>query len=74
MSERALVTPGEILVNESSFMSGHGTYETCQSVSSSICGNLNRLNMLLLVTPINFKYSPNIGDVVIGRILEVFYI
>ena len=53
--------------------SGHGTYvptET-QAITSSLAGTLTKTNKLLSVRPLRARYTPEIGDLVVGRIVEV---
>lgn len=53
--------------------SGHGTYvptET-QAITSSLAGTLTKTNKLLSVRPLRARYNPEIGDLVVGRIVEV---
>ena len=53
--------------------SGHGTYvlpnSTC--ITSSLAGTLTKTNKLLSVRPLRARYTPEIGDLVVGRIVEV---
>lgn len=53
--------------------SGHGTYVPPQTTSivSSLAGTLTRTNKLLSVRPLRARYTPEIGDLVVGRIAEV---
>ena len=53
--------------------SGHGTYlpASTQSITSSLAGTLTKTNKLLSVRPLRARYTPEIGDLVVGRITEV---
>lgn len=53
--------------------SGHGTYlpSSTQSITSSLAGTLTKTNKLLSVRPLRARYTPEIGDLVVGRIIEV---
>ncbi|TGZ82796.1 hypothetical protein EX30DRAFT_339076 [Ascodesmis nigricans] len=67
-----LVTPGEPLTTSPQWMRGHGTYLTPPStITSSVLGHITKTNKLLSVTPLHSRYTPEIGDLVIGRISEV---
>lgn len=52
---------------------GHGTYTTTQppAIVSSVAGTLAKTNKLLSVRPLRARYTPEIGDLVVGRIVEV---
>lgn len=55
-------------------ISGHGTYAppTSQNqILSSIAGTLLRTNKLLSILPLRSRYTPEIGDLVLGRIVSV---
>lgn len=68
-----IVTPGEIITDDPQWMRGHGTYvnpgET--SIISSVAGTVTRTNKLLSVRPLRGRYTPEVGDLVVGRIVEV---
>ncbi|ODQ65232.1 hypothetical protein NADFUDRAFT_51827 [Nadsonia fulvescens var. elongata DSM 6958] len=67
-----LVTPGELVTEETVWMRGHGTYTTVNDKTySSVAGTITKVNKLLSVTPIRGRYSPEIGDHIVGRITEV---
>jgi exosome complex component RRP4 len=66
-----LVTPGELITEDTTWMRGHGTYSDGSKTFSSKAGTILRVNKLLSVKPLRGKYEPVIGDHVIGRITEV---
>lgn len=41
------------------------------SITSSLAGTLTKTNKLLSVRPLRARYTPEIGDLVVGRIVEV---
>ncbi|KAI0206728.1 hypothetical protein F4808DRAFT_4706 [Astrocystis sublimbata] len=69
----AIVTPGEIITEDPQWMRGHGTYTTIEppAIVSSVAGTLAKTNRLLSVRPLRARYTPEIGDLVVGRIVEV---
>ncbi|KAI1360395.1 hypothetical protein F5Y08DRAFT_49234 [Xylaria arbuscula] len=69
----AIVTPGEIITEDPQWMRGHGTYTTVEppAIVSSVAGTLAKTNKLLSVRPLRARYTPEIGDLVVGRIVEV---
>lgn len=60
----------QILINSNS---GHGTYVPTDTtdITSSLAGTLTKTNKLLSVRPLRARYTPEIGDLVVGRIVEV---
>ena len=55
------------------FSRGHGTYTqpTTSTITSSVAGTLLKTNKLLSIRPLRARYTPEIGDLVVGRIVEV---
>lgn len=66
-----LVTPGETVTTDSRFMRGHGTYKDGEDLVASVAGLVRRINKLISVQPLKSRYNGEVGDVVVGRILEV---
>lgn len=66
-----IVTPGELITEDPVWMRGHGTYFLNEMTYSSVAGVVSRVNRLLSVIPLRGRYSPETGDHVIGRIVEV---
>lgn len=52
---------------------GHGTYipTNTTNITSSVAGTVTKTNKLLSVRPLRARYTPEIGDLVVGRITEV---
>jgi exosome complex component RRP4 len=79
----SIVTPGEIVTSDPQWMRGHGTYlleapatnETDEtndaSIIATVAGTVTKVNKLLSVRPLRARYQPEIGDLVVGRIVEV---
>lgn len=80
-ASKGIITPGEVVTTDPQWMRGHGTYTspssgtsydtTNNTIVSSLAGTLTRTNKLLSITPLRSRYAPEIGDLVIGRIVEV---
>lgn len=53
--------------------SGHGTFTTeiSNSITATLAGPIKKTNKLLSVAPLRARYTPEIGDLVVGRIVEV---
>ncbi|KAJ8655707.1 hypothetical protein O0I10_008592 [Lichtheimia ornata] len=71
-SQPHLVNPGETVTTDQQFMRGHGTYSDGEGVVvSAVAGAVERVNKLLSVRPLKTRYTPEIGDIVVGRVTEV---
>lgn len=65
--------PGQTVTSDTQWMRGHGTYNTPTSsnITATLAGNVVVTNKLLSVSPVRARYTPEIGDLVVGRIVEV---
>ncbi|BEJ12036.1 hypothetical protein CspHIS471_0204960 [Cutaneotrichosporon sp. HIS471] len=67
----SVVAPGEVIASAKEYMRGHGTYVESDSIVSSVAGTVQRVNKLISVKPLQSRYVPEVGDLVIGRIADV---
>ncbi|CAL8577453.1 Exosome complex component rrp4 [Xanthoria parietina] len=69
----AVITPGELVTDDPQWMRGHGTAATPGSTAilATVAGTLLRTNKLLSIQPLRARYTPEIGDLVVGRIVSV---
>ncbi|KAE8445324.1 hypothetical protein EG329_013562 [Mollisiaceae sp. DMI_Dod_QoI] len=72
-SAKDLVTPGETVTDDPQWMRGHGTFIAPASteIIAIVAGTVQKTNKLLSVRPLRARYTPEIGDLVVGRIIEV---
>lgn len=72
-SRRNIVVPGESITEETQWMRGHGTFSTPEhpTITATVAGPVRPTNKLLSVLPLRARYTPEIGDLVVGRIVEV---
>ncbi|CAO1638472.1 unnamed protein product [Sympodiomycopsis kandeliae] len=77
-SNLKLATPGQILGSLSTYMRGHGTHLIHSSnpsqpsqIASSLTGRVILTNRLLSLQPFFTRYTPETGDLVLGRVLSV---
>ena len=68
-----IIAPGQTITDDPQWMRGHGTFATENSttIRSTLAGTLQKTNKLLSIVPLRARYNPEIGDLVIGRIVEV---
>ncbi|KAK3331916.1 hypothetical protein B0T19DRAFT_456423 [Cercophora scortea] len=72
-SHGEIVTPGEVITDDPQWMRGHGTFvaPATSAIISSVAGTISRTNKLLSVRPLRARYTPEVGDLIVGRIVEV---
>lgn len=66
-----IYTPGEVLMPESGFMRGHGTFVEDENIKASVAGVIQKVNKLISVRPLKSRYVGEIGDVVVARVIDV---
>lgn len=54
--------------------SGHGTFIDQETVISSVAGTIERVNKLVTVRAIRARYNAEVGDLIVGRVTEVWSI
>ena len=69
--DNQIVTPGEVLTSDMSFMRGHGTFVKNNQLISSVAGRVERVNKLISVKPIKSRFDGEVGDVIVGRIIDI---
>ncbi|EKE41442.1 hypothetical protein ENUP19_0241G0005 [Entamoeba nuttalli] len=65
------VTPGDEIFYEEGCIPGNGILVEGNEFISCVHGTVERINKLVCVNPIRARYSGNVGDVVVGRIVSV---
>ena len=53
--------------------SGHGTYRIDNRIFSSLLGTVEITNKLIIVNALKNRYLPQTGDIVVGKVVEVFF-
>ena len=64
-----IVVPGDYI--DEGFITGHGTYENDNKIYASLAGIVHRIDRVICVKPLKSNFKPDIGDVVVGRIVNV---
>eukprot|EP00898_Chlorokybus_atmophyticus_P006843 jgi/Chlat1/715/Chrsp104S01205 len=57
--------------HDATFLRGHGTHLVDERLVATVSGVIERVNKLISVRPLNTRYNPEAGDVVVGRVTEV---
>lgn len=80
VSVQRLATTGQAIASATTFMRGHGAYLAANTsegttstpmIHSSLCGVIHKTNKLISVSSLKSRYSPEVGDLVIGRITDL---
>ncbi|XP_056170412.1 exosome complex component RRP4 homolog isoform X2 [Syzygium oleosum] len=50
---------------------GHGSTELNGEVVAMVCGVVERVNKLVYVCTLRAIYKPEVGDIIVGRVIEV---
>jgi exosome complex component RRP4 len=66
-----IVTPGEKITDMAGYIRGHGTYVEDHVIYAATAGWVERVDRLVSVRPLRTRYIGEVGDLVIGRIVEV---
>ena len=64
-----IVVPGDYV--DEGYIAGHGTYEHEGKIYASLAGIVHRIDRVICVKPLKTSFKPDIGDVIIGRIVAV---
>eukprot|EP00931_Biecheleriopsis_adriatica_P055927 TRINITY_DN33156_c0_g1_i1.p1 TRINITY_DN33156_c0_g1~~TRINITY_DN33156_c0_g1_i1.p1 ORF type:complete len:339 (+),score=78.90 TRINITY_DN33156_c0_g1_i1:93-1109(+) len=67
-----LVCPGDVVSAEPGALRGRGVVERSDGkLVATTCGVVEHVNKLLYVRPLKHRYAGSVGDVVVGRVVEV---
>ncbi|KAI6695649.1 hypothetical protein NL676_023359 [Syzygium grande] len=71
-SNASVTVADTIPVNhDDGFLKGHGTTELNGEVVATVCGVVERVNKLVYVRTLRARYKPEVGDIIVGRVIEV---
>ncbi|KAK1437264.1 hypothetical protein QVD17_03053 [Tagetes erecta] len=71
-SNASVTVADTIPVNqEDGVLKGHGTTDLDGEVVATVCGVIERVNKLVYVRTLRARYKPEVGDIIVGRVLEV---
>uniref|UniRef100_A0A1J3EC81 Exosome complex component rrp4 n=1 Tax=Noccaea caerulescens TaxID=107243 RepID=A0A1J3EC81_NOCCA len=71
-SDASVIVTDSIPVNhEDAYLKGHGTSEVDGELLATVCGVVERVDKLVYVRTLRARYKPEVGDIVVGRVIEV---
>lgn len=70
-NKKKILLPGDEITNDPGFMRGHGTYIQDDKLVSTVAGFFDQINKLISIKPLRTRYNGEIGDIVVGRVIEV---
>ncbi|KAL6903479.1 hypothetical protein ACP4OV_004292 [Aristida adscensionis] len=71
-SAAAVTVADTIPVNhEDNILKGHGTVDQEGEVVATLCGVVERVNKLVYVRTLRARYKPEVGDIIVGRVIEI---
>jgi len=56
---------------EDNILKGHGTSDQDGEVVATLCGVVERVNKLVYVRTLRARYKPEVGDIIVGRVIEI---
>ncbi|KAF8381597.1 exos-2, partial [Pristionchus pacificus] len=65
------VIPGNAVSTTTGFMRGHGTFTRDGELIATLAGSVQQVNRLITVKPVKSRYNGEVGDVVVGRVVDV---
>ncbi|KAF3322268.1 exosome complex component rrp4-like protein [Carex littledalei] len=57
--------------HEDNILKGHGTSDLDGQVVATLCGVVERVNKLVYVRALRSRYKPEVGDIIVGRVIEI---
>ena len=73
MTDRKVITPGEIIAEGENYLPGDGTERRGNAVVALRFGLVEEQNNLIKVIPLSGVYSPRRGNVIIGKVTNVTF-
>tara|TARA_Y100000310_G_scaffold335338_2_gene417117 strand:- start:33788 stop:34498 length:711 start_codon:yes stop_codon:yes gene_type:complete len=73
VKEKDIVVPGEVLANGMDFLPSQGTFRDGDDIVANMIGLTFIDGRVLKVIPLNAKYIPRPGDMVIGKVTEMSF-
>nr|GMD60985.1 exosome complex component RRP4 homolog [Ipomoea batatas] len=72
-NSNASVTVADVIPvdHEDGVLKGRGTAEMDGRVVATLCGVVERVNKLVYVRSLRARYKPEVGDIIVGRVIEV---
>lgn len=70
VEDKEIVVPGDVLADDE-YQSGRGTFKENNEICSSLVGLVALRDKKISVIPLQSKYIPKRGDVVIGKITDI---
>ena len=65
------VTCGDTITADAGCLMGHGTMQSEGKLIATVSGFVERVNKLISVRALHTRYGGEVGDVIVGRIMEV---
>lgn len=72
-NSNACVTVADTILvdHQDGLLKGHGTTDFDGELVATVCGVVERVNKLVYVRSLRARYKPEIGDIIVGRVIEV---
>jgi len=70
-SSAQYVSCGDTITADAGCLMGHGTMQVDGRLVATVSGFVERVNKLISVHPLHSRYNGEVGDVIVGRIVEL---
>jgi len=70
-NNKEIVVPGTVVAEGNEYIPSFGTFKEDEKIIASLLGILNIDGNLIKITPLAGTYMPKVGDVIIGKIIDV---
>ena len=71
VNEREIVIPGEALAEGMDYLPGDNTYREDNKIYSKVLGLTGIAGRVIRITPLSGPYVPQIGDKIIGKVIDI---
>lgn len=71
VNEREIVIPGEALAEGMDYLPGDNTYREDDKIYSKVLGLTGIAGRVIRITPLSGPYVPQIGDKIIGKVIDI---
>src|SRR4030042_4345207 len=68
MTERRVITPGELIEEGEDYLPGEGTEKRGKGIYALKFGLVEEINNLIKIIPLSGTYQPRRGNIVIGKV------
>ena len=73
LKDKDIAVPGETIANGMDYLPAYGSYRDNDSIVAGRLGLVGIDGRLIKVIPLSGRYNPKIGDVIIGKVIDITF-